>query len=98
MMKTLLAAATLAMLSAPAFAQQPTTPAQPQPATEDKFTKHDADKNGALTIDEVQAADATVTTDDFAKADADADKALSKDEFAKWAEAKATPPVSAPGQ
>lgn len=99
MMKTLLASMTLAAFAAPALAQQPaTTPAKPQPATEDKFTKHDADKSGSLSMDEVKMADASVTAADFDKYDADKDKSLSKDEFAKWAEAKTTPPASAPGQ
>lgn len=99
MMKTLIATLSLAALAAPSFAQQPTTtPAKPQTATEDKFMKHDADKSGSLSMDEVKVADATVTTADFDKYDADKDKALSKDEFAKWAEAKTTPPASAPGQ
>lgn len=72
----------------------------PQTATEEKFAKHDADKDGALSIDEVKMADAKVTTADFDKydADKDKDKALSKDEFATWAEAKTTPPASAPGE
>lgn len=98
MMKTLLASLTLAAFAAPALAQQPTAPATPQAPTEDKFTKHDADKSGALSIDEVKVADASVTADDFAKYDSDKDKELSKEEFAKWAEAKTTPPASAPGR
>jgi hypothetical protein len=99
MMKTLIATLSLAALAAPAFAQQPaTTPAKPQTATEDKFMKHDADKDGALSIEEMTAADATVTTADFDKYDADKDKTLSKAEFEMWAEAKSTPPASAPGQ
>lgn len=99
MMKTLIATLSVAALAAPAFAQQPTTmPAKPQTATEDKFAKHDADKNGALSIAEVKMADATVTTTDFEKYDADKDKELSQAEFEMWAEAKTTPPVSAPGQ
>lgn len=99
MMKTLLVTATLAVLAAPALAQQPTTqPAQPAAPTEDKFTKHDADKDGGLSIAEVKAADAKVTQADFDKYDSDKSKSLSKAEFAKWAEAKSTPPASAPGQ
>lgn len=97
MMKILLASATLAVFAAPALAQQPT--AQPaQPAAEDKFTKHDANKDGSLQLAEVQAADAKVTQSDFDKYDADKSKSLSKVEFQKWAEAKTTPPASAPGQ
>jgi hypothetical protein len=98
MMKILIASATLAVLAAPALAQQPTVPAAPPAATEDKFTKHDANKDGALTIAEVKAADAKVTQADFDMYDSDKSKSLSKVEFAKWAEAKTTPPASAPGQ
>ena len=43
-------------------------------------------------------ADAKVTQADFDKYDADKSKSLSKVEFSKWAEAKTTPPASAPGQ
>ena len=99
MMKTLLASLTLAAFAAPALAQQPsTTPAKPPAPTEDKFTKHDTDKNGALSIAEVQVADASVTAADFDKYDANKDKELSQDEFQKWAETKTTPPASSPGQ
>ena len=98
MMKTLLASLTLAAFAAPALAQQPATPAQPAAPTEDKFTKHDTDKNGSLSITEVKVADASVTADDFAQYDSDRDKELSQDEFQKWAEAKHTPSASAPGQ
>ncbi len=105
MMKTLLVTATLAAIAAPALAQPPATTTQPaapttQPAapTEDKFLKHDVNKDGALTLAEVQYADAKVTQADFDKYDSDKNKALSKVEFGKWAEAKTTPPASAPGQ
>lgn len=98
MMKTLLVTATLAVIAAPVLAQPPATTTQPAAPTEDKFTKHDANKDGALTLAEVQHADAKVTQADFDKYDADKNKALSKDEFGKWAEAKTTPPASAPGQ
>ena len=98
MMKTLIASLSIAALAAPAFAQQPTTPAKRQTATEEKFAKHDTNKDGALSIDEVKMADAKVTTAGFEMYDADKDKAFSKDEFAKWAEAKTTPPASAPGK
>jgi hypothetical protein len=98
MMKTLIASLSIAALAAPAFAQQPTTPAKPQTATEEKFAKHDTNKDGALSIDEVKMADAKVTTADFEMYDADKDKAFSKNEFAKWAEAKTTPPASGPGK
>jgi hypothetical protein len=95
MMKILLAA-TLAVLSAPALAQVTNQP--PAAPTEDQFTKHDANKDGALTLAEVKMADAKVTQADFDKYDADRSKSLSKVEFSKWAEAKTTPPASAPGQ
>ena len=98
MMKTLIASLSIAALAAPAFAQQPTTPAKRQTATEEKFAKHDTNKDGALSIDEVKMADAKVTTAGFEMYDADKDQAFSKDEFAKWAEAKTTPPASAPGR
>ncbi len=118
MMKSLLAAATLAVLAAPALAQPPSgtqpatpatpatphetpaTPAQPaQPATkDDHFAMSDANKDGALSLAEVQKADSKVTQADFDKYDADHSKSLSKVEFRKWAEAKTTPPASAPGQ
>lgn len=100
MMKTLLAAATLAVLSTPALAQTPTAKPvdQPAPATEDKFTKHDTNADGSLSLDEIKMADAKVTQADFDKYDADKSKTISKDEFGKWDEAKNTPPASAPGQ
>lgn len=100
MMKMIIASATLAAFAAPALAQQPTTtmPAKPHSMTEDTFTKHDADKNGSLSLDEVKVADASVTAADLDKYDADKDKSLSKAEFAMWTEAKATPPASAPGK
>jgi hypothetical protein len=95
MMKTLLVTATLAVLAAPALAQTPTT----QPAMkDDHFAMADANKDGALSLAEVQKADAKVTQADFDKYDADKSKSLSKPEFQKWAEAKMTPPASAPGQ
>lgn len=97
MMKILLASATLIALAAPALAQTPQTPAT-KPAAEDVFTKHDANKDGALTLAEVQMADAKATQADFDKYDADKSKSLSKVEFSKWAEAKTTAPASAPGQ
>lgn len=98
MMKVLIASAMLIAFSAPALAQVTTQPPADKPATEDKFMKHDANADGALTLAEVQAADATVTQADFDKYDADKSKSLSKVEFSKWAEAKMTPPASAPGQ
>lgn len=52
MMKTLIASLSIAALAAPAFAQQPTkTPPMPQTATEEKFVKHDTNKDSALSID-----------------------------------------------
>jgi hypothetical protein len=98
MMKTLIASLTLAAFAAPALAQQPATPAKPPAPTEDKFTKHDTDKNGSLSITEVKVVDASVTAEDFAKYDSDKDKELSQDEFQKWADAKTAPPASSPGQ
>jgi len=100
MMKTLLTAATLAVLSAPALAQTPTAKPHDEHATtaESAFKKHDANADGALTLAEVQKADSKVTEADFGKYDADKNASLSKDEFAKWVEAKHTPPASAPGQ
>jgi hypothetical protein len=92
MMKPILAVAAVLAFSAPAFAQTPDHTAA------DKFAKHDSNKDGALSLAEVQVADATVTSEDFDKYDGDKDKALSPDEFAKWAEAKTMPPASAPGQ
>ena len=98
MIKTLLASATLIALAAPAFAQVPAQPNATKPAMEDKFTMHDANKDGALTLAEVQVADSKVTQADFDKYDADKSKSLSKVEFSKCAEAKTTAPASAPGQ
>jgi len=99
MMKMIVASAALAAFAAPAFAQQPTTtPAKPKSMAEDMFTKHDTDKNGGLSIAEVKVVDATAATADFDTYDADKDKALSKAEFAMRAEAKTTPPASAPGE
>lgn len=98
MMKTLIASATLIAFAAPALAQVTTAPPAAKPATEDKFTKHDANADGALSLAEVQVADSKVTQADFDKYDADKSKSLSKVEFSKWAEAKTTPPASAPGQ
>ena len=98
MMKILVIAATAMALAAPAFAQTPgAAPPTTQPAMEDKFAKVDGDKNGSLSIAEVKLADATVTQADFDKYDADKSKSLSSAEFAKWVEAKMTPPASKPG-
>lgn len=98
MMKTLLAAATIAALSAPALAQTPTAPpAAAKTTVEAAFAKHDADKNGSLSLTEVQTLDAKITQADFDAYDTDKNKAISSAEFAKWVEAKTTPPASAPG-
>ena len=94
MMKIILAAAGLAVLCAPALAQ---TPDHPKPAAAEKFAKHDANADGALSLAEVQTIDAKVTQADFDKYDADKSKSLSSAEFAKWVEAKTTPPASKPG-
>lgn len=96
MMKPILALAMFAAGTSPALAQDQTPPAD-KPVAE-KFAKHDTDKNGSLSLAEVQVADGAVTSADFDAYDADKDKALSEDEFGKWLEAKATPPASAPGE
>ena len=93
MMKMILAAACVAALCAPALAQ---TPDQPKPAAVEKFAKHDANQDG-LSLTEVQSIDMKVTQADFDKYDADKSKSLSSAEFAKWVEAKTTPPASKPG-
>lgn len=103
MMKVILASATLLALAAPALAQvtsQPPTDgaAAAKPAHEDKFAAHDADKNGTLSLVEVQKADSKVTQADFDKYDADKSKSLSKAEFTKWTEARHSAPASAPGE
>lgn len=101
MMKTLLTAATLAVLAAPALAQTPPKPdahAAHETTAEAAFKKHDANGDGGLTLAEVQKVDSKATEADFAKYDGDKNASLSKDEFAKWVEAKHTPPASAPGQ
>lgn len=64
---------------------------------EEAFAKFDTNKDGALSLAEVQAADAKVTQPDYNNYDADKNKALSKAEFAKWMEATMTPPASKPG-
>lgn len=98
MLKYVMASATLALFAAPALAQVTTQPATPmKPAAEDKFLRHDADGDGALSVVEVKAADAKVTQADFDKYDGDKSQSLSKEEFTKWVEAKTTPPASAPG-
>jgi len=97
MMKTLLAAATLAVLSAPALAQTPTAPAPEKSMAEQAFAKHDADKSGSLSLTEVQTIDAKITQADFDAYDGDKNKSLTVAEFSKWVEAKTTPPASKPG-
>ena len=96
MAKFVLAAATLTMFAASSLAQVTSQPAKP-PAVEDKFTQHDTDGDGPLSVAEVTSADAKVTQADFGKYNADRSKWLSKKEFAKRAEAKTSPPASAPG-
>ncbi len=97
-MKTLLAAATLAVLSAPALAQTPAAPSAPEKTiAEQAFAKHDADKNGSLTLAEVQTIDAKTTQADFDAYDGDKNNALTIAEFSKWVEAKTTPPASKAG-
>lgn len=105
MMKVILASATLLAFTAPALAQvtsQPPTEgatAMPsKPAHEDKFAALDTDKDGSLSLAEVQKADPTVTQAGFDKYDTDKSKGLSKAEFSKWVEAKHLAPASAPGE
>jgi hypothetical protein len=97
MMKSLLVAATAFALAAPALAQTPTTAPHPKPMAEEAFAKHDTDKNGALSLAEVQAVKAEVKQADFDKYDADKSKGLSVAEFAKWVEATHSAPASKPG-
>ena len=97
MMKLLLAAAAVAVLAAPALAQTPDTQAQPKTMVDEAFAKHDADKDGSLSLSEVQAMQANVQQTDFDKYDTDKDRGLSKEEFGKWIEATTTPPASTPG-
>src|SRR5262245_37980286 len=89
-----LAAPALAQVTAPSApvqlpsADQPITPPTPSTpsvsaegsAKVDVFAKLDTDKNGAITIAELKAADATATQADFNKYDADKSKSLSKAE------------------
>jgi len=101
MMKVIIASATLLAFAAPALAQVTTQQPSTAPAMKsahDGFTMHDSDKNGSLSLAEVQKADATVTQAGFDTYDADKSKGLSEAEFMKWAEAKKTAPASAPGQ
>ena len=104
-----LAAPALAQVTAPSAPQlpsadQPTTPSVSAEgsakidAKVDVFAKLDADKNGAISMAELKAVDATATQADFNKYDADKSKSLSKTEFDKWAMAKAGAKGSAPGQ
>lgn len=97
-MKRLLIFATALALASPSLAQVPTNQPSPPQATEDAFTSQDKDGDGALSLDEVKMKDSAVTQADFDAYDTDKDKALSKMEFAKWVEARTTPPASAPGQ
>ncbi|MEQ1610603.1 MAG: hypothetical protein ABL956_16810 [Hyphomonadaceae bacterium] len=73
---------------------QPTT----KPAAEENFDKSDANKDGALPVAEVQAADAKARQADFHKYDVDDSKSLSTAEFKQWVEARTTAPASAPVQ
>lgn len=97
MIRTIFVSAAMLALAAPALAQVTSQPTTQPPVTEDMFAKHDTNADGALSIDEVKKADATVAQADFDRYDMDKSKSLSPKEFAKWVEAKTTPPASAPG-
>ncbi len=47
------------------------------------FKTADANGDGQVSMDELKAADATITEDQFKSADADANGTLSEDEYAK---------------
>ncbi len=96
-MKSLIAVATIAVLAAPVLAQTPTAPPKSKSMVEEAFSKHDADKDGTLSLTEVQAVESKVTQADFDKYDSDKSKALSLAEFSKWVEATMTAPASKPG-
>lgn len=51
-------------------------------AASESFSAADADGDGAVTLDEAQAAMPDLATSDFLAADSDADGTLSEDEFA----------------
>ena len=90
MMKPIIAAATLLAFTAPAFAED-TPPDGKAKTVAEKFAKLDANKDSALSLDEVKAHDASVTQADFDVFDADKNGTLSEAEFAKWVEATAKP-------
>lgn len=69
-MKYLLAIITAVGLAAPAFAQAP------------DFATADADQDGAVTFEELQAVMPDVTQESFDAADADGSGDLSEEEFA----------------
>jgi hypothetical protein len=103
MIKAFLASVALTGLAAPALAQPPsdTKPQQPTttttPASTDAFKKQDKNGDGAITMSEAKAADAKLTDADFNTYDTDKNKTLSLEEYSKMAEARSTPPASAPG-
>lgn len=80
MKKFVIAAFLAASLSAPvALAGEKST-----------LADHDADKNGSLSLAEVQAAKPAVTAEKFAAADTDGNGELSQEEYDAWkAKAKA---------
>lgn len=81
-MKTLFTAAAAAALTASAaFAQDADM--------EITFDALDADGNGVLSLEEVQAAAPDVTAEAFAEYDEDGDEALNEDEFDAWVKARA---------
>jgi hypothetical protein len=53
-------------------------------ATAADFTEVDADANGLVSLQEVQAIAPDVTEDEFSSYDGDADGSLNEDEFATW--------------
>lgn len=75
MKKVILAAAALAVSAPLAFAQEAT------PAPD--FATVDADKSGAVSMEEAKAAITTLTDEAYKAADADGSGDLNADEFAK---------------
>lgn len=73
----LAATATAALMAGAAYAQ------------DTDFATVDADASGAVSLEEAQTVDATLTADDIAAYDADGDGELSESEFTAWASAAA---------